>query len=147
MKNVFLYIQYIVLYVCYWLYCMPTVYFIQLTYLYIIIIIKIKGNGFFRDGKYPDAIKEYEEACKRDPTNPAYYNNLAAALLKLGSFNDAKREVEKSLELDRTYVKAWAKKGDIEYFMKEYHKALDSYKGMQIYILLYFVCCICNICI
>lgn len=25
-------------------------------------------------------------------------------------------------------MKAWAKKGDIEFFMKEYHKALDSYR-------------------
>lgn len=33
-----------------------------------------------------------------------------------------------ALELDPKYVKAWAKKGDIEFFMKEYHKALDSYK-------------------
>lgn len=32
------------------------------------------------------------------------------------------------MELDNKYVKAWAKKGDIEFFMKEYHKALDSYK-------------------
>ena len=70
------------------------------------------GNVAFREGKFPEAIKEYEEACKRDPTNAAYYNNHAAALLKLGLFNDAKREVEKSLELDRNYVKAWAKKGE-----------------------------------
>ena len=35
--------------------------------------------------------------------------------------------------MDRTYVKAWAKKGDIEFFMKEYHKAMDSYRaGLQI---------------
>jgi len=41
--------------------------------------------------------------------------------------------VEKSLELDRNYVKAWAKKGDIEFFMKEYHKSMDSYKaGLQL---------------
>ena len=44
-----------------------------------------------------------------------------------------KREVEKSLEIDPKYVKAWAKKGDIEMFMKEYHKALESYKaGLQL---------------
>ena len=40
--------------------------------------------------------------------------------LHTGNFNDAKRQVEKSLELDKTYVKAWAKKGDIEFFMKEW---------------------------
>lgn len=94
---------------------------------------KERGNTAFREGNFPLAIQEYEEACKRDPKNAAYHNNLAAAYLKMGVFNDAKREVELSLELDRTYVKAWAKKGDIEFFMKEYHRALDSYKaGLQI---------------
>lgn len=79
------------------------------------------------------AIEEYEDAIKRDPKNAAYHNNLAAAYQKMGLFNDAKREVELSIELDRKYVKAWAKKGDIEFFMKEYHKALDSYRsGLQI---------------
>ena len=38
------------------------------------------------------------------------------------------RPSPQALELDSKYVKAWAKKGDIEFFMKEYHKALDSYK-------------------
>eukprot|EP01040_Poterioochromonas_malhamensis_P000686 gene686-733_t len=94
---------------------------------------KERGNAAFRDGNFPQAIQEYEEACKRDPKNAAYHNNLAAAYLKMGVFNDAKREVELSLELDRNYVKAWAKKGDIEFFMKEYHRALDSYKaGLQL---------------
>jgi stress-induced-phosphoprotein 1 len=90
---------------------------------------KEQGNAFFRDGKFPEAIKAYEEAVKRDPTNAPYHNNLAAAYLKMGLFNDAKKEVEKSLELDKTYVKAWAKKGDIEFFMKEYHKCMDSYNA------------------
>eukprot|EP01031_Cornospumella_fuschlensis_P041384 gene41384-50500_t len=94
---------------------------------------KERGNTFFREGNFPKAIEEYEEAVKRDPKNAAYHNNLAAAYLKMGLFNDAKRAVEKSLELDKTYVKAWAKKGDIEFFMKEYHKSMDSYKaGLQI---------------
>lgn len=89
---------------------------------------KERGNAAFREGRFGDAINEYEEAVKRDPTNAPFRNNLAAAYQKMGLFNDAKREVEKSLELDKKYVKAWAKKGDIEFFMKEYHKALESYK-------------------
>jgi stress-induced-phosphoprotein 1 len=94
---------------------------------------KEKGNAAFRNGDFPKAISEYEEAIKRDPTNAAYRNNLAATLLKIGDFNGAKANVEKSLELDKKYVKAWAKKGDIEFYMKEYHKALDSYKmGLQL---------------
>lgn len=89
---------------------------------------KERGNAFFREAKYGEAIKEYEEAVKRDPNSAPLRNNLAAALLKVTDFNGAKNQVEKSLELDDKYVKAWAKKGDIEFFMKEYHKALDSYK-------------------
>ena len=35
---------------------------------------------------------------------------------------------KQAIELDPKYVKAWAKKGDIEFFMKEYHRAMESYK-------------------
>merc|ERR1719491_767849 len=48
-------------------------------------------------------------------------------------FTGAKRHIEEALEIDTKYVKAWARKGDIEIFMKEYHKAMDSYKmGLSI---------------
>ncbi|KAM3574932.1 hypothetical protein VYU27_003158 [Nannochloropsis oceanica] len=94
---------------------------------------KDRGNEAFRAGRWPDAVKEYEEAIKRDPTNAAYHNNLAAALSKLMDFPAAKAACEKAIALDAKYVKAWAKKGDIEFFMKEYHRALESYKhGMKI---------------
>ncbi len=94
---------------------------------------KDRGNEAFRAGMWPDAIKEYEEAIKRDPTNAAYHNNLAATLSKLMDFPAAKAACEKAIALDPQYVKAWAKKGDIEFFMKEYHKALESYKrGLEL---------------
>ena len=66
---------------------------------------KERGNQAFRDGDFPTAIREYEECIKRDPTNAPYHNNLAAAELKMMLLNDAKRHVEKALELDKTYVK------------------------------------------
>jgi len=89
---------------------------------------KEEGNVKFREGKYSESVPLYEEAIKRDPKNPAYNNNLAAALTKLGQFAAAKQACEKALDLDPTYVKAIAKKGDLEVLMKEYHKALESYK-------------------
>jgi stress-induced-phosphoprotein 1 len=94
---------------------------------------KDRGNVAFREGNYAKAIEEYEEAIKRDPSNASYHNNLAVTFCKTNLWNDAKREVEKCLEIDDKFVKAWAKKGDIELFFKEYHKALDSYKtGLQL---------------
>lgn len=47
---------------------------------------KDRGNEFFRAGSWPDAIKEYNEAIKRDPQNASYHNNLAAALAKVGMY-------------------------------------------------------------
>uniref|UniRef100_A0A7S4EFH0 Hsp70-Hsp90 organising protein n=2 Tax=Pseudo-nitzschia australis TaxID=44445 RepID=A0A7S4EFH0_9STRA len=94
---------------------------------------KQRGNDFFREKKFPDAIKEYEEAVKRAPNDAAIRNNLSAALTKIMDFNGAKVQVEKALELDPKYTKAWGRKGDVEMAFKEYHKAMESYKkGLQI---------------
>lgn len=94
---------------------------------------KERGNDAFRAQDWPTAIKEYEEAIKRDPKNPAYNNNLAATLCKIMDFQGAMSACEKALELDPKYVKAIARKGDIEFLRKEYHKALETYqKGLAI---------------
>ena len=94
---------------------------------------KQRGNENFRAQKWAEAVKEYEEAVKRAPNNAAIRNNLSAALCKIMDFNGAKREIEKALDLDPKYVKAWIRKADIEVVMKEYHKAMDSYKkGLEI---------------
>lgn len=94
---------------------------------------KQRGNEHFRAKEWPQAVSAYEEAVKRAPKNAAIRNNLSAALCKIMDFNGAKREIEKAIELDPKYVKAWARKGDIEVVMKEFHKAMDSYKaGLEI---------------
>lgn len=94
---------------------------------------KQRGNAHFRAQEWPQAVKEYEEAVKRSPKNAPIRNNLSAALCKIMDFNGAKREIEVAIELDPSYVKAWARKGDIEVIMKENHKAMDSYKkGLEL---------------
>mmetsp|Transcript_15617 Transcript_15617/g.33831 ORF Transcript_15617/g.33831 Transcript_15617/m.33831 type:complete len:581 (-) Transcript_15617:130-1872(-) len=90
---------------------------------------KQSGNENFRNKNWGDAVKDYEEAVKRAPTNAAIRNNLAAALCKVMDFNGAKKNIEKAIDLDPKYVKAWARKGDIEVLMKENHKALESYQA------------------
>merc|ERR1712070_1125362 len=94
---------------------------------------KQRGNDFFRAKKWAEAVREYEEAVKRAPRNAAIRNNLSAALCKIMDFNGARREIERAVDLDPQYVKAWARKGDIEVMLKENHKAMDSYrKGLAI---------------
>ena len=80
---------------------------------------KQRGNEAFRNKDWGTAVKEYEEAVKRAPKNAAIRNNLSAALCKIMDFSGAKMHIEKAIELDPKYVKAWARKGDIEVLVKE----------------------------
>lgn len=94
---------------------------------------KQRGNEAFRASKWSDAVEAYEEAVKRAPKNAAIRNNLAAALCKIMDFVGAQRQIEVAIQIDPKYVKAWIRKGDIESMMKEYHKAMESYKeGLEL---------------
>ena len=49
--------------------------------------------------------------------------------IKLMEWNSAKNNFEICLKKDPTYIKAYGKKGDCHYSMKEYHKALETYEA------------------
>ena len=94
---------------------------------------KERGNVHFKNAKFPQAIAEYTEAIKRDPSNPTYYSNRAAAYQKLMDFVKAVDDSKMAIEKDPKFTKAWMRKAGCEYFMKEYHKAIDSYKAVLAY--------------
>lgn len=91
------------------------------------------GNKLFKDGDFPNAIKEYDEGLKRDPNNVKIYSNRAYAYIKLMEFPTAMKDITKGLEIDPNFVKLWVRKGSIHHMMKEYHKAMEAYDaGLKI---------------
>lgn len=94
------------------------------------------GNTAFKEQRYPEAVKHYSESLRRGPSNvnpEAYkvYSNLAACYTKLTAFNEGLAAAEKCIELQPDFVKGYSRKGAIQFFMKEYEKALDTYeKGL-----------------
>mmetsp|Transcript_24767 Transcript_24767/g.42698 ORF Transcript_24767/g.42698 Transcript_24767/m.42698 type:complete len:571 (+) Transcript_24767:91-1803(+) len=89
---------------------------------------KDMGNEAFKNGNYPDAIKHYTEAIRRHPSEPVFYSNRAAAYQKLGEFKLAEKDCDKATELNPNFVKAYIRKGHMQYFNKEYHKCLETYE-------------------
>lgn len=48
-------------------------------------------------------------------------------------FPSALKDLEQAITIDPTYVKAYTKKGNCHFAMKEYHKALTAYeKGLEL---------------
>lgn len=89
---------------------------------------KERGNEFFKSNKYPEAIREYDEAIKRNPKDHTYFSNRAACLMKMADYPLALKDCEAALELSPDFVKAMTRKAHCHFWMKEYHKALEWYQ-------------------
>lgn len=76
-------------------------------------------------------MKEYEEAIRRNPDVAKYHSNLGTTYVKLMEFVRARDCLDKALQLDPNYVKAYAKKGDCHFYLKEYHKAMEIYEKVN----------------
>lgn len=61
------------------------------------------------------------------------YSNRAACYTKLGALPEGLKDANKCIELDPMFVKGYSRKGAIQFFMKEYDRALETY---QVYLTL-----------
>lgn len=57
------------------------------------------------------------------------YSNRAACYTKLGAMPEGLKDAEKCIELDPTFSKGYTRKSAIQFFMKEYDKALETYQA------------------
>ncbi|CAK9235321.1 unnamed protein product [Sphagnum troendelagicum] len=91
-----------------------------------------KVNELFKSAKYPQAVKHYSEAIKRNPTDAKAYSSRAACYTKLGAFPERLKDADKCIEFYPSFAKGYSRKGTIQFFMKEYDKALETYQtGLQ----------------
>jgi stress-induced-phosphoprotein 1 len=94
---------------------------------------KEKGNEYFKNADYPNAIKFYSEAMKRDPTDYVLYSNRAACFTKLGEYLEGMKDCDKCLEINPNFAKAYSRKGLLYYMKKDYAKAIEVYeRGLKL---------------
>jgi len=89
--------------------------------------VKERGNQFFKEGKYPEAIKEYSDAINRNPTDHVLFSNRAACYTKLREYQLGIKDCDECLRLKPDFVKGYIRKGILYYSIKDYQKALEVY--------------------
>ena len=90
---------------------------------------KEAGNEHFKAGRFDEAIKAYSEAVKRNPAEPRYLTNRAAAKAKRMDWQGSLEDAELALKLDPKNVKAMIKKGNAQFAQAQEYKAIDTFKA------------------
>ncbi|CAK6959849.1 RNA polymerase II-associated protein 3 isoform X1 [Scomber scombrus] len=89
---------------------------------------KEKGNQFFKDGKYDDAIECYTRGMDADPYNPVLPTNRAASFIRLKKFAVAESDCNLAIALNSKYFKAFTRRGAARFALKKYDSALQDYE-------------------
>ena len=87
-----------------------------------------EGNELFKNQDFPNAVAKYTEAIKRNPNDHKSYSNRSACYTKLAAFNEALKDAEKCIALKPDFPKGYTRKGHVEFFTKQYDKALETYQ-------------------
>ncbi|XP_032361112.1 RNA polymerase II-associated protein 3 isoform X1 [Etheostoma spectabile] len=89
---------------------------------------KDKGNAFFKDGKYDEAIECYTRGMCADPYNPVLPTNRATSFFRLKKYAVAESDCNLAIALDSNYFKAYARRGAARFALKKYEAALEDYE-------------------
>lgn len=91
---------------------------------------KEKGNAFFKEGKYDDAIECYTRGMGADPYNPVLPTNRATSFFRLKKYAVAESDCNLAIALDSNYAKAYARRGAARMALKKYESALEDYENV-----------------
>lgn len=61
--------------------------------------------------KFAEAIEKYTLAIEKNPSNPVYYSNRAAAHSQAGDHESAIEDAMSAREIDENYTKAYSRMG------------------------------------
>ena len=93
--------------------------------------LKDAGNELFKAGKYADAVLKYNEAIEADPERPAFYTNRAFCHLKMENHGLAIADSTIALELDKSFIKAYYRRGSSYMALAKYKDALKDFKAAR----------------
>lgn len=87
--------------------------------------LKNKGNDYFKQQKWTEAMIEYSKAICLDSTQAVLYSNRALCELKLEKYDLARCDAEQAIYLDKTNVKFYRILSECLMNLQLYQEALD----------------------
>eukprot|EP01056_Protomagalhaensia_sp_Gyna25_P003782 Protomagalhaensia_sp_Gyna_25__3781@NODE_339_length_3817_cov_120_097935_g265_i0_p1_GENE_NODE_339_length_3817_cov_120_097935_g265_i0NODE_339_length_3817_cov_120_097935_g265_i0_p1_ORF_typecomplete_len781_score171_12TPR_16/PF13432_6/1e06TPR_16/PF13432_6/0_024TPR_16/PF13432_6/4_5e07TPR_16/PF13432_6/2_9e12TPR_16/PF13432_6/0_00064TPR_16/PF13432_6/2_6e05TPR_16/PF13432_6/4_1e08TPR_16/PF13432_6/1_4e11TPR_16/PF13432_6/1_2e06TPR_16/PF13432_6/6_9e06TPR_15/PF13429_6/1_7e09TPR_15/PF13429_6/1_3e05TPR_15/PF13429 len=88
----------------------------------------LKGSVYDSLHRFKQAKEAYEEAIRRNPTEPVFYHNKGRALRRLGEPAAALKDAEKALELDPSDPDFWNAKGLCHDMMNDRQAAKGAFE-------------------
>eukprot|EP00590_Aulacoseira_subarctica_P010926 CAMPEP_0172423566 /NCGR_PEP_ID=MMETSP1064-20121228/17575_1 /TAXON_ID=202472 /ORGANISM="Aulacoseira subarctica , Strain CCAP 1002/5" /LENGTH=322 /DNA_ID=CAMNT_0013165003 /DNA_START=88 /DNA_END=1056 /DNA_ORIENTATION=- len=70
-------------------------------------VFKNEGNAFFKKGQFQNAIDKYKQAADIDPSEPAYWSNMAACYEKIGNYEEMASASQNCIKADKAFVKGF----------------------------------------
>eukprot|EP00116_Pleurobrachia_bachei_P004050 sb/3464312/ len=92
------------------------------------VYLKEKGNDFFKQGKWEDAVECYTKGLQCDALNAVLFANRAMALIKLQKYAAAIADCDCSIELDDGYTKAYLRRATAHLKLEHKEEALADFR-------------------
>ncbi len=72
------------------------------------------GLSYLEDQKYPEALKEFEDAARFDPSDPALHMHVGIAYLQLEKIDEAAKWVSEACKMPEPFPECWNNLSHIE---------------------------------
>ncbi len=87
-----------------------------------------RGDELRAEKAYLDALDYYRAAIAKRPNNPVVYNKAGIAELQMQHYNEAGKDFEHAIHLDREFADAINNLGVIDYEARKFGKAIKQYE-------------------
>lgn len=90
--------------------------------------IKNRAKGSLNSKNYPEAIQLYSKGIEVKPSDSILYSNRSMCYLQMGKAKEALDDAEQSIVLDKSYAKAYFRKGSALVALKNYSLAKQTFE-------------------
>jgi DnaJ family protein C protein 7 len=94
--------------------------------------LKKDGTDAFAAASFKEAIERFSECLELDPLNNSYNStilfNRSMAYIKVSQYTEAMKDLDRAIEINEDYTKAYLKRGDVHMLQLNYEEAVRDFE-------------------